>query len=124
MEENNVNVEEFVKEESEKIASDVEKEVKKVAKEIELESIPEKYKPISTWGYFGYEVLFAIPIIGFIVLIIFALGGTQNQNLKNFARSKFCIILVLLVIMGIIFILTGAAYLFENLPNINNYKFN
>lgn len=26
--------------------------------------IPESYTPISMWGYFGYEILFSIPIIG------------------------------------------------------------
>ena len=26
--------------------------------------VPEEYKPISMWGYFGYEILFAIPLIG------------------------------------------------------------
>ena len=124
MEENNANVEEAVKEEAKKIASDVEskisdveKEVKKVAKEIELESIPEKYRPISTWGYFGYEVLFAIPVIGFIVLIILAVGGTSNINLRNLARSKFCMILIVLVLLGIAFIIAGTTALLENIPN-------
>ena len=39
--------------------------------------IPEEYKPISMWGYFGYELLFSIPCIGFILLIllmVYALG--------------------------------------------------
>lgn len=59
------------------------------------------YTPISMWGYFGYEILFAIPLVGFICLLIFSLGGTKNINLRNFARSYFCffIILVILVIL-------------------------
>ena len=60
--------------------------------------IPEEYRPISMWGYFGYEILFAIPLIGFIVLIVFAVGGTRNINLKNFARSYFCGLIILLII--------------------------
>ena len=63
--------------------------------------IPEEYKPISMWGYFGYEILFSIPIIGFIILIVYAFGGTNNINLKNFARSYFCILIIIFVI-GII----------------------
>lgn len=62
-------------------------------------NIPEEYKPISMWGYFGYEILFAIPIVGFIALLIFALGGTKNVNLKNFARSYFCALIIILVII-------------------------
>ena len=34
-------------------------------------NIPSEYKPISMWGYFGYQILFAIPIIGFILFSIF-----------------------------------------------------
>lgn len=47
--------------------------------------LPDEYKPISMWGYFGYEILFSIPIVGFIVLIVLSING-KNQNVKNFAR--------------------------------------
>ena len=33
-------------------------------------SIPPYYRPLSPWAYFGYNILFAIPIIGWIFLII------------------------------------------------------
>lgn len=36
-------------------------------------NIPYEYKPISMWGYFGYQILFAIPCIGWILLLVFAL---------------------------------------------------
>lgn len=68
-------------------------------------NIPEEYKPISMWGYFGYQLLFSIPCVGFIVLCVFALGGTKNINLKNFARSYFCVIILALLIGIIIFVL-------------------
>ena len=64
-------------------------------------NIPEEYKPISMWGYFGYELLFAIPLVGFIVLLVFAFGGTRNKNLKNFARSYFCALIVAVIIIAI-----------------------
>ena len=73
-------------------------------------SIPEEYRPISMWGYFGYEILFSIPIVGFICLIVMALGA-KNVNKKNFARSYFCytiiVFLVALVIFAVAFF-TGA----------------
>lgn len=62
--------------------------------------IPAGYEPISMWGYFGYEILFAIPIIGWIFLIVFALTA-ENQNLRNFARSQFCVFIIWLVFMGV-----------------------
>ena len=73
-------------------------------------NIPEEYRPISMWGYFGYEILFSIPIVGFICLIVFAIGA-KNVNKKNFARSYFCytiiVCLVAIVILAIM-MATGA----------------
>ena len=64
-----------------------------------VENIPLEYKPISMWGYFGYQILFSLPCIGFIFLLIFALGGTSNINLKNFARSYFCFMIIITVLV-------------------------
>ena len=68
--------------------------------------IPEEYKPISMWGYFGYELLFAIPFIGFILLIVMSFAPA-NKNVKNFARSYFCL-LIIIVVLFIILAATGA----------------
>ncbi len=62
------------------------------------EDLPEKYRPISMWGYFGYQILFSIPIIGWIMLFIFAFGSDENINIRNFARSYFCFLIVLVAI--------------------------
>lgn len=70
------------------------------------DNIPEEYHPISMWGYFGYELLFSIPCVGFIILIIFAVGGTRNVNVRNFARSYFCFLIILAVFIAIL-IATG-----------------
>ena len=69
-------------------------------------NIPEKYRPITMWGYFGLEILFSIPIVGFIFLVVYALGGTRNVNKKNFARSYFCFVIIFVVIAAI-FVATG-----------------
>ena len=73
-------------------------------------NIPSEYKPISMWGYFGYQILFAIPIIGFILLLVFSLGGTKNINLKNFARSYFCLFIIAIVIIVLLTIFGAASY--------------
>ena len=73
-------------------------------------NVPSEYKPIIMWGYFGYEILFSIPVIGLIFLIIFAIGA-KNINKKNFARSHFCytIICFLVFIVALAIVLaTGA----------------
>ena len=81
-------------------------------------NIPEEYKPISMWGYFGYELLFSIPCVGFIILLVFAFGGTKNVNLKNFARSYFCYFIIAaaisLIALLIMLALGGFATIMEN----------
>ena len=65
-------------------------------------------RPLSPWAYFGYGILFSIPVIGFILLIIFSFAG-QNMNRKNFARSYWCKLIVVLaiVIILLVLVLTG-----------------
>lgn len=60
--------------------------------------IPEDYEPIGMWGYFGYQFLFAIPFIGWILCISFALMA-KNYNLRNFARSQFCYLIIYIVVV-------------------------
>ncbi len=67
--------------------------------------IPPENKPISAWGYYGYKLLFTIPLIGFIMLLVFSFGGTSNVNLKNFARSYWCEFLIGLLLGAILVIL-------------------
>lgn len=73
----------------------------------EKNNIPMEYQPISMWGYFGYEILFAIPCIGWILLLVFAFGGTRNINVRNFARSYFCLLIIVAVLFGIFMLLSG-----------------
>ena len=68
---------------------------------------PERFRPLSPWAYFGYSLLFAIPVIGLICLIIFSLSDT-NINRRSFARSFFCglvIALILSLVMGVLGVL-------------------
>ena len=84
-------------------------------------NIPEEYKPIGMWGYFGYELLFSIPCVGFILLLVFAFGGTKNVNLRNFARSYFCYMIIIGAIAIICFIIFGGLAFFTSLVNSSSY---
>lgn len=77
-------------------------------------NLPYEYKPISMWGYFGYEILFSIPFIGFILLLVFSFGGTKNINLRNFARSYFCFSIIVIIFIAIMFLLYGSSYVNNN----------
>ncbi len=48
--------------------------------------IPEEYKPLSPWVYFGLSVLFSIPVVGFIFMILFTVDKS-NINRRNFVLS-------------------------------------
>ena len=89
--------------------------------------VPEEYKPISMWGYFGYEILFAIPLIGFILILVFSFGGAKNKNLRNFARSYFCGLIIALIattIFAIIMLVVGGAASFSKVSNPSNFGAN
>ena len=64
-------------------------------------SLPEKYRPLGAWAYFGYALLFSIPIIGFIFLIVFSVSDA-NINRRNYARSFWCILVVALIVTVIL----------------------
>jgi len=70
-----------------------------------LNSLPDQYRPLSPWAYFGYTILFSIPVVGFVFLVIFAFSK-KNINRRNYARSYFCgyILALILVIIGALLI--------------------
>ena len=74
-------------------------------------NLPEEFKPISSWGYIGYSLLFSIPLIGFIMLCVYAFGGTNKVNLRNYARSYFCILLLIIIGFAIMALTGGCAAL-------------
>ena len=51
--------------------------------------VPEEYKPMSAWAYFGYSLLFSIPLVGLIVNLVLCFSKT-NINKRNYARSFWC----------------------------------
>ena len=80
---------------------------KKISKRKQLKQIekhlPKSYRPISAWGYFWLTVLYAIPVLGWLVLLINAIGS-KNRNRRNFARSYFCALLlaVIIAVIGVV----------------------
>lgn len=70
-------------------------------------NIPSEYRVLSPWAYFGYSILFAIPLIGFILAIVFAFDNS-NLNRRNFARSYFCGLLIAVILLVLFAVLVGA----------------
>ena len=63
-------------------------------------NVPPEFRPLGAWAYFGLSILFSIPIIGLIFLIVFSFSDA-NINRRNFARSYFCMLVVLLVLVAV-----------------------
>jgi hypothetical protein len=64
---------------------------------------------VSTGGWLGTLILMAIPVIGFIMCVVWAFGG-GNLNRRNFARA--CLIIwAVFIVLGIIIGVAAAAML-------------
>ena len=70
------------------------------------DNIPPQNRPLSGWAYWGLDLLFAVPIIGFIFQIVFTFSN-GNINRRNFARSKWCWFIIYTIIF-LILAATGA----------------
>ena len=82
------------------------------------EALPDKYRPLGAWAYFGYQLLFAIPVVGFILLIVFSCSD-DNINRRNFARSYWCSLLVSVIINVFLLVLVfGLGFSIDGLANL------
>ena len=61
-----------------------------------------KYEPITTKGFIGIMLLMCIPIVGQILMIVWALGGCRKINKRNLARASLIMMVVALVISFLI----------------------
>ena len=69
--------------------------------------LAKEYRPLSAWNYFGRGVLYAIPVIGWIFLLVHAIS-CKNRHGRSFARSYFCALLVIIIVGAIVFALNPA----------------
>ncbi len=64
------------------------------------------YGLISTGGYIGIMLLLCIPIIGLILMIVWACGGCRKHQKRNMARAMLIMTVIMLVIglvIGLVF---------------------
>ena len=60
-------------------------------------------KPLSLWQYVGIFVVFSIPLVGFIMMIVWACGAWDNRHVKNMARAAL-IVMAIGLVLGHIFV--------------------
>ena len=88
---------------------------------ITREQLPAEFRPLTAWNYFWLQVLFAIPVVGFVFLIVFSCSGA-NINRRSFARSYFCyfilVLIIAAVVIGIAVATGGVAALTDSLSSL------
>ena len=83
-----------------------------------IRTLPAEFRPLSPWAYFGYSLLFSIPLVGLVLVIVFACGGASNINLRKFARS-----FIILWVFGIIVSVILASVVVSVYSDYINYMF-
>lgn len=66
---------------------------------------PDLVAPLSVWDYVIMFILQAIPIVGIVMLFVWAFGDS-NINKKNYARAALLMVLVamgLMIVLGVVF---------------------
>lgn len=56
-----------------------------------------RFAPVSTGAFFGYKLLYGIPVIGWILCLVFSFTQ-KNVNKRNFARATLISLIISLVI--------------------------
>ena len=74
--------------------------------EFELQHLPEAYRPLAPWCYLGLVILYALPLLGWIFLIVHAIRSA-NINRRNNARSYFCVYVLAIILIAVLTV-TGA----------------
>ena len=69
--------------------------------DFELQHLPEAYRPLSPWTYFGLGILYSLPVVGWIFLIVHAIGS-MNINRRNYARSYFCVYVLAIILIAVL----------------------
>ena len=69
--------------------------------DFELQHLPEAYRPLSPWTSFGLGILYSLPVVGWIFLIVHAIGS-MNINRRNYARSYFCAYVLAIVLIAVL----------------------
>jgi uncharacterized membrane protein YvbJ len=64
---------------------------------------------MSTGAYIGSILLMSLPLVGFILMIVWSFGGTYNLNRRNLARAALILTAIGVVVGILIAVLGGIA---------------
>lgn len=62
-----------------------------------------EYRPLSPWAFFGLSLLYAVPIVGFVFLIVHSCSR-GNLIRRSYARSFWCGLIIVAIIALVVLI--------------------
>lgn len=65
-------------------------------------------KPMSVKDWLITLLIMAIPLVGFIMLFVYAFSDNENLNKKNWAKAQLIFLAVVMALFLLFFILFGA----------------
>lgn len=75
--------------------------------------IIEKTGPLSFWKFLGILFLTSIPVVGFIMILVWSFVNSFNKNTRNYARAVF--------VLGLIYTVALIAVIIANLGHISEF---
>lgn len=67
---------------------------------------------MSVGAWIGTLILSAIPIVGFICLIVWAVSSSpEKRSRKNWAIAQFTLTLIMVAVTVLVYVITGGAFL-------------
>ena len=82
-----------------------------------IRTLPSEFRPMSSWGQFGFSLLFMFPILGFILAIVLGICA-RNINLRRFARF-FIILEVFLFLIALIICALAYFFYFKTMMGVS-----
>lgn len=73
--------------------------------------------PLKVGDYIGMFLLMCVPIVRFIMILVWGFGSSSNTNKKNFARAVMILCVIMIAISIVLGILFGAVLM----PIIQEY---
>ena len=67
-------------------------------------------KPMSVKDWLITMLIMAIPIVGFVMLLVYAFGDNGNVNRKNWAKAQLIVLAIVLGLVIIGMIIFGSLY--------------
>lgn len=82
----------------------------KIMEKFEDQEFNHNQKPMSVKDWVITLLILAIPLVGFIMLFVYAFGSNENQNRQNWAKAQLIVMAIFLGIALLVMILFGSIF--------------